>query len=147
MAKPENQLTLMHKLKLKWYLFLRAILGLWVKPRVHADADGNIGAPDGSTVCYVLESYALSSILILDSCCEKQELDRPLIPIPAVPEAPVYCFATFTTFLSILYSIAVRSAVASTASSMIIARRKKILPRSICVVFDGMTTFGKVCSK
>ena len=81
------------KLKLHWFLFLRSILGLWVKPRIQADADGNIGVNDGKTVCYVLDSYALSSVLILDSCAERQNLARPILPIPGIPESPSRSYA------------------------------------------------------
>ena len=93
MAKQEAQITLIDKLKLHWYMVLRAILGLWVKPRIQADADGNIGVNDGKTVCYVLDSYALSSILILDKCAERQNLARPLLPVPGLPEGPARSYA------------------------------------------------------
>ena len=37
-------MTLIDKLKLRWYLTPALdSLGLWVKPRIQADADGNIG--------------------------------------------------------------------------------------------------------
>ncbi len=44
MGKQETKLNLTDKLKLRWYLVLRSILGLWVKPRIKADPDGNIGS-------------------------------------------------------------------------------------------------------
>ena len=87
MGKQENHSTVPAKLKLRWYLILRSILGLWVKPRIQADADGNSGVNNDRPVCYIMDSYALSSILILDKCCEQQDLARPLLPIPAVPES------------------------------------------------------------
>ncbi len=93
MAKQEQQDTLIAKLKLRWYLFLRAILGLWVKPRIQPDADGNIGISSNSPVCYVLDSYALSSVLVLDRCCEEKGLPRPLLPISGIPGSPARSFA------------------------------------------------------
>ncbi len=87
MRKQEKQSTLIAKLKLRWYLLLRAILCLWVKPRIQTDADGNIGIDDARPVCYVLDSYALSSVLILDKCCEQQKLARPLLPLPGIPQS------------------------------------------------------------
>ncbi len=93
MGKQDKQITLIAKLKLHWYLTLRAILSLWVKPRIKADADGNIGSGSDRPVCYVLDSYALSSVLILDKCCEKQGLARPLLPVPGIPESPVRSYA------------------------------------------------------
>ena len=93
MDKQEKLITLIAKLKLRWYLILRAILGLWVKPRIKADSDGNIGITSDKPVCYVMDSYALSSVLILDTCCEQQELARPLFPVPGIPESPARSYA------------------------------------------------------
>ena len=73
MAEREKQITLIAKLTLSWQMTLRWVLGLWVRPRVQADADGNIGVGDDKPVCYVLDSYALSSVLILDKCCENKK--------------------------------------------------------------------------
>jgi len=87
MGKQENHSTVLAKLKLRWYLVLRSILGLWVKPRIQADADGNIGVNNDRPVCYIMDSYALSSILILDKYCEQKGLARPLLAIPSVPES------------------------------------------------------------
>jgi len=87
MGKQENHSALLTKLKLRWYMILRSILGLWVKPRIQADADGNIGVSKERPVCYIMDSYALSSVLILDKCCEQQNLARPLLAIPAIPES------------------------------------------------------------
>jgi glycerol-3-phosphate O-acyltransferase len=93
MGKQEKPITLIAKLKLRWYMMLRGILGSWVKPRIQADADGNIGIGGDKPVCYVMDSYALSSILILDKCCEQQELACPLLPIPGVGESPSRSYA------------------------------------------------------
>jgi len=93
MTEQEQQNTLIAKLKLQWYLFLRVILGLWVKPRIKADPDGNFGITDDKPVCYVMDSYALSSVLILDACCEQQKLARPLFPVPGIPESPDRSYA------------------------------------------------------
>ncbi len=75
-------------LRLRWYLLLGWILDLWVKPRIQPDADGNIGIKTRQAVCYVMDSYALSSVLILDKCCEQQGLARPLLPPEGVPGRP-----------------------------------------------------------
>jgi glycerol-3-phosphate O-acyltransferase len=103
MSNQEQLTTLITRLKLRWYLLLRNILGLWVKPRVQADVDGNIGVDDGRPVCYVLDSYALSSILILDKYCEQQGLARPLLPIPAIPESPPRSFAVLKRLKGIFF--------------------------------------------
>ena len=101
MAKQEKPDTLIAKLKLQWYLSLRGILGLWVRHRVQADADGNIGVGDDKPVCYVLDSYALSSVLILDKCCEQQGLARPLLPIPGVVEGPDRSYAVLKRLIGL----------------------------------------------
>lgn len=93
MGKQDKQTTLITRLKLRWYTVLRDIQGIWVKPRIQADADGNIGINSDRPVCYVMDSYALSSILILDKCCEQQELARPLLLIPGVSECPERSYA------------------------------------------------------
>ena len=78
MGMQEKPDTLTTRLKFRWYLILRGLLSLWVKPRIQKDSDGNIGGGD-KPVCYVLDSYALSSVLILDKCCEQQGVARPLL--------------------------------------------------------------------
>ena len=65
MLNQEKQADWITKLKMRWYLVLRNIMGLWVKPRIKADADGNIGTDGEQPACYVMDSYALTSILIL----------------------------------------------------------------------------------
>jgi glycerol-3-phosphate O-acyltransferase len=103
MSKQERPSTLIAKLKLRWYLLLRVILGLWVKPRIQADADGNIGINDARPVCYVLDSYALSSVLILDKCCEQQKLARPLLPLSGIPESPDRSYAVLKRLKGLLF--------------------------------------------
>nr|NIP19309.1 glycerol-3-phosphate 1-O-acyltransferase [Xanthomonadales bacterium]NIX14095.1 glycerol-3-phosphate 1-O-acyltransferase [Xanthomonadales bacterium] len=74
-------------LKLRWHLALRGILHLWVKSRVLPDASGETGAEPGKPVCYVMDDYALSSILILDKCCERLALPRPLHPVNGLEQS------------------------------------------------------------
>lgn len=69
---------------LRWQLFLRAILHVWIKAQVLPDLDGRTGAEPGRRVCYVLDDYALSSVLILDRACQELGLARPLLPIPGL---------------------------------------------------------------
>jgi len=93
MGKQETRLNWTAKLKLRWYLILREILYLWVKPRIKADPDGNFGGNGDKPVCYVMDSYALSSVLILDKYCEQQKLARPLSPAAGLPESPNRSYA------------------------------------------------------
>jgi len=66
---------------LRWYLLLRTVLHWWVKatilPAPFEDLDIDLDKP----VCYVIDSYALTSLLILDKSCEKLGLPRPLWPL------------------------------------------------------------------
>ena len=68
-------------LRLRWYLLLRTVLHWWVKaktlPAPFEDLDIDLDKP----VCYVIDSYALTSLLILDRSCEKLGLPRPLWPL------------------------------------------------------------------
>jgi glycerol-3-phosphate O-acyltransferase len=76
-----------HRLQLRWKLMLRGILHLWVNSRELPDALGQTGAQPGKPVCYVMDDYALSSLLILDKCCEKLALPRPLHPIAGLEQS------------------------------------------------------------
>ena len=89
-----NSLSIFAKIELRWHLLLRWILMLWVKPRIQPDADGNTGIKDQRPVCYVLDSYALSSVLILDSCCQKKSLSRPLLPMTGLESPPDRSYAS-----------------------------------------------------
>ena len=66
---------------LKWLLCLRAVLHLWVRSKVFpedvAQSDINPELP----TCYLMDTYALSSLLILDKSCELNRMQRPLYPI------------------------------------------------------------------
>jgi len=93
MGDPDTKLDLTDKLQLRWNLFLRSILGLWVKPRIKADPEGKTGGEPGKAVCYVMDSYALSSVLILDKYCDEQNLARPLLPVKGVGGLPARSYA------------------------------------------------------
>lgn len=103
------------KAKLRWMLLVRWFLMLWVKPRLQPDANGNTGISDQRPVCYVLDSYALTSILILDSCCENQSLARPLLPIPGLKSSPNRAYA----FLKRLQGLVFRRPQARRHSAML----------------------------
>ncbi len=89
----DSEITLINRLKLRWYLLLRWILSLWVKPQIQPDANRNIGVSGNQPVCYVMDSYALSSVLILDRCCEQQKLARPLYPVVGIEQSPNRSYA------------------------------------------------------
>jgi glycerol-3-phosphate O-acyltransferase len=115
MSKQELPTTFIEKLKLQWYVLLRDILALWVKPKVQADADGNIGSAGDQPVCYVLDSYALSSVLILDKVCEGKNLNRPLLLIPGLEEDTSRSYAVLKRLKGIFF----RRPVTRTHSEMV----------------------------
>ncbi|MDH4020364.1 MAG: hypothetical protein OEU84_12270, partial [Xanthomonadales bacterium] len=103
MGKQNTKLKLMDELKLRWFLLLRDILALWVKPRIKTDPDGNTGSNGDRPVCYVMDSYALSSVLILDKYCEKQKLARPLLSVADIPECPIRSYAVLKRLKGLLF--------------------------------------------
>ncbi len=103
MGKQNSKNNWSVKLKLRWQLLLRDILSLWVKPRIKADPDGNTGSNGDRPVCYVMDSYALSSILILDKYCERQNLARPLLPLTNVGDGPHRSYAVLKRLKGILF--------------------------------------------
>ena len=69
------------RLKLQWFLFLRSILCLWVKAKALPKPFDDLQIDRDKPICYIIDSYALSSLLILDRACEDQNLPRPLWPM------------------------------------------------------------------
>lgn len=81
MTAKSSVLSFWYKTRLSWVSILRDILHLWVKSRILPDPFGEAGIDKDAVNFYVIDSYALSTILILDACCEKMGLSRPLQPI------------------------------------------------------------------
>jgi glycerol-3-phosphate O-acyltransferase len=67
--------------RLRWYLLLRSILGWWVKATALPSPFEDLGIDPEKPVCYVIDSYALTSLLVMDQSCEKLNLPRPLWPM------------------------------------------------------------------
>src|SRR5690554_2352152 len=98
-----ESLSFFAKIELRWHLLLRWFLMLWVKPRIQVDADGNTRISDSRPVCYVLNSYALSNVLILDSCCEKKLLARPLLPMTGLENPPERSYASLKRLRGLIF--------------------------------------------
>ena len=81
MSTRPQRLTFFQFLHLKWYLGLRAILHLWVRSKTFPEPPAKAGINAQLPVCYIMDTYALSSLLILDKACEVNGLARPLYPI------------------------------------------------------------------
>ena len=79
-----KQITIWQYLRLKFSLMLRAVLHIWVRTKVFPDPLSNSQISAGIPVCYVMDTNALSSVLILDKACEHNNLPRPLSPIRGV---------------------------------------------------------------
>lgn len=62
---------------------LRKLLMLWVRPKVVPQESESLGLDPKRPICYVLESYGLSSLLILEQVCLNQGLPSPLQPARA----------------------------------------------------------------
>jgi hypothetical protein len=81
MSNPPTKPGFLASLKLRWYRLLEAILHIWVRTRVLPDPLSDLGIDPGRPVCYMLDSYALSSLLILERCCRENGLPQPLMPL------------------------------------------------------------------
>ncbi|NNK38172.1 MAG: hypothetical protein HKP03_06795, partial [Xanthomonadales bacterium] len=69
------------RLKLQWFLLLRAVIHWWVRAKTLPQPFDDLEIDLDKPVCYVIDGYALSSLLILDRACEELELPRPLWPL------------------------------------------------------------------
>jgi len=69
------------RLRLRWFLLLRSILHGWVKARILPQPFDDLQIDLSRPVCYIIDSYSLSSLLILDRSCEELGLPRPLWPM------------------------------------------------------------------
>lgn len=80
-------------LRLRWFELLESILHVWVKSRTLPLPVTELGLDPSRPVFYALDSYALTSLLILDRSCRDHGLPRPLLPAPlstgALPRS--YC--------------------------------------------------------
>ncbi len=80
------------RLKLRWFLFLRAILHLWVKAKTLPQPFDDLQIDLDKPICYIIDSYALSSLLILDLACETHKLPRPLWPMQITDGTERRCY-------------------------------------------------------
>ncbi|HKJ18329.1 MAG TPA: glycerol-3-phosphate 1-O-acyltransferase PlsB [Xanthomonadales bacterium] len=69
------------KLKYSWYMMWRGVLHWWVRSKTLPQPFDDIVIDPDKPVCYVMDSYALSSLLIMDKCCEQLDLPRPVLPL------------------------------------------------------------------
>jgi glycerol-3-phosphate O-acyltransferase len=84
---------LLASIRLRWYLLIQSMLFCWVRSRTLPDPVAELNIGPGKPVCYAIDSYALSSILIADRSCRDLGLPRPLLPLPLQQgsESKAYC--------------------------------------------------------
>jgi len=81
MTTPSPKIGLFTRLKLLWFQLLRSILHLWVKARILPEPFSDLELDPEQPICYVIDSYELTTLLILDKVCEELGLPRPLWPL------------------------------------------------------------------
>jgi glycerol-3-phosphate O-acyltransferase len=69
------------RLQLLWFQWLRAVLHVWVRAKTLPQPFGDLELDRSKPFCYVIDSYALTTLLILDKVCEEKGLPRPLWPL------------------------------------------------------------------
>ncbi len=88
MSTQPPKLGLWASLNLRWHELLQRVLHAWVKTRVIPDPledpQRDLGIDPDKPVCYAIDSYALTTVLILDRSCQQAGLPRPLLPIPGI---------------------------------------------------------------
>lgn len=84
---------LLASLYLRWLMLLQGILHWWVRSRSLPDPLSDLHLDPDKPVCYAIDTYALTSILILDQACRDLKLPRPLLPLPLAQgsESRSYC--------------------------------------------------------
>ncbi len=82
MSNQSPRIGLLAYFKLRFLELLEWVLHGWVKARCLPDPISDLGISTEHPVCYAIDIYALSNVLILDHSCRKLGLPRPLTPIP-----------------------------------------------------------------
>ncbi len=82
MSMQRPKLGVFIRLKLAWFRLLRAILHLWVRAETLPQPFEDLELDRDKPLCYVIDSYELTALLILDRACQEQGLPRPLWPLP-----------------------------------------------------------------
>jgi len=81
MSAHPPKIGILARLRLAWFDLLRATLHLWVRANVLPQPFEDLELDRGKPICYVIDSYALTTLLILDKACQDQGLPRPLWPM------------------------------------------------------------------
>ncbi|MFU8877076.1 MAG: glycerol-3-phosphate 1-O-acyltransferase PlsB [Wenzhouxiangellaceae bacterium] len=68
---------LTHAIWTRWLAFWRQVLNLWVRTTLLPENLEEFGIDDGRPVFYVLDTYAFTSLLILDQICRDRQWPSP----------------------------------------------------------------------
>ena len=74
-------LSLIRRAQLLWLGLLRRVLHWWVRSNILPEDLDDLGIDPERPVFYVLDTYALSSLLIVDQVCKDLEWPRPFQPL------------------------------------------------------------------
>ncbi|MEN1728266.1 MAG: glycerol-3-phosphate 1-O-acyltransferase PlsB [Pseudomonadota bacterium] len=77
----QSQTNWIKRLQLLWLGLLRRILHWWVRSNVLPEHLDELGVDPKRPVFFVLDTYALSSLLILDQICRDLEWPQPALPM------------------------------------------------------------------
>ncbi|MDT8408000.1 MAG: glycerol-3-phosphate 1-O-acyltransferase PlsB [Wenzhouxiangellaceae bacterium] len=70
----------LHALKLRWVRLCRRVLNLWVRATLLPEDLPELKSGSGAPVFYVLDTYAFSSLLILEQICQERDWPSPSQP-------------------------------------------------------------------
>ena len=70
------KLGLFTRAKLAWFRFMRWVLHLWVKAKILPEPFDDLVIDRDKPICFVIDSYSLTTLLILDKACEDRGLPR-----------------------------------------------------------------------
>ena len=81
MQDKRSHLGVFKRLRLAWFQLIRNILHIWVRSTVLPSPFDDLEVDREKPICYVIDWYETTSLLILDKVCEEQGLPRPRWPM------------------------------------------------------------------
>ena len=81
METERPDLGLLQRLRLAWFQLLQSIQHLWIRATVLPAPFEDLELDRDKPICYVIDWYETTSLLILDRVCEEQGLPRPVWPM------------------------------------------------------------------
>ena len=81
METERPNLGLLQRLRLAWFGLLQSIQHLWIRTTVLPSPFEDLELDRDKPICYVIDWYETTSLLILDRVCKEQGLPRPAWPM------------------------------------------------------------------